>query len=551
MLKFIPINTNSPTPALFGLLAASLALLVSLAIPSPAMAGGPPPDYACRGCHVDKTDEWPLSSGETILLGVDIKALAQSVHGAQAEEAIYCTDCHRSRDRYLYPHQANPAQNRQEFAADVAQNCSRCHDSLEKHNPGHLAAKDSANLPTCTNCHTGGHAMEPATTLAAEPVATCQNCHQTYDDPKVEVVHQDIAANLTAGQTCQNCHNNEPLYPADKQCKACHGLLESEMTLASGDAISLHVEADTVYSSVHGRHQIEDHQYTALLCTDCHRDQARYDFPHQPVTPSDARHFTLEMSGLCQECHQNIYERQQDSTHAAAMAEGKIEAATCVDCHGSHEIQIPDEPREQISLTCGQCHTTINEEYASSVHGAALLGEDNPDVPVCIDCHGVHNISDPTTAGFRTESPLLCAECHADEELMAKYDISPNVFETYVADFHGTTLQLFEPDPDTPPRQAVCFDCHGVHSIHAIDDPEAGLGIKENLLVACRQCHKEATLNFPDAWLAHYEPSPEKAWGVYYTETFFVMLTSVVLIGLISHIGLDFLRLIINKAKGV
>ncbi len=178
------------------------------------------------------------------------------------------------------------------------------------------------------------------------------------------------------------------------------------------------------------------------------------------------------------------------------------------------------------------------------------MGDENPDVPVCIDCHGVHNINDPTTVAFRTNSPQLCAECHADEELMSQYDISPHVFDTYVADFHGTTLQLFEPDPDFPPRQAVCFDCHGIHNIKAVDDPEAGLGIKKNLLVTCQQCHEEATLNFPDAWLAHYEPSPDEAWAVYYTELFFVTLTSLVMIGLIFHIGLDFLRLIINKAKG-
>ena len=39
-------------------------------------------------------------------------------------------------------------------------------------------------------------------------------------------------------------------------------------------------------------------------------------------------------------------------------------------------------------------------------------------------------------------SPELCASCHADEELMAPYDISTDVFETYVDDFHGTTVIL-------------------------------------------------------------------------------------------------------------
>ena len=53
-----------------------------------------------------------------------------------------------------------------------------------------------------------------------------------------------------------------------------------------------------------------------------------------------------------------------------------------------------------------------------SIHGDALLTEGNPDVPTCIKCHGVHDINDPTTALARVRSPQLCADCHADEELM-------------------------------------------------------------------------------------------------------------------------------------
>ena len=45
-------------------------------------------------------------------------------------------------------------------------------------------------------------------------------------------------------------------------------------------------------------------------------------------------------------------------------------------------------------------------------------------------------------ASFRLDSPDMCAKCHADAELMRKYDLSPNVFETYVEDFHGTTVAL-------------------------------------------------------------------------------------------------------------
>jgi predicted CXXCH cytochrome family protein len=101
------------------------------------------------------------------------------------------------------------------------------------------------------------------------------------------------------------------------------------------------------------------------------------------------------------------------------------------------------------------CHSTIFDEYAESVHGAALLGDENPDVPTCIECHGVHDVGDPTTALFRNRSPELCATCHADRgDDVAHYDISTDVFETYVDDFHGTTVTIFQSnDPNVADQQ--------------------------------------------------------------------------------------------------
>jgi len=519
---------------LFGLL-----LWVGISLPPVALAQEPSPDSACKRCHEGSDTEFALPSGETLSVGIDIDALEQSVHGMHVDEDVLCTDCHGGGSRYLYPHQPNPAQNYEEFVAGVVDNCRQCHDPIQKHNPGHLQAQDNPNLPNCTDCHGGGHNITPAETLAADPVATCQSCHETYEDPAVDAVHAELVANLGPDQTCQTCHTDAPVYPADEQCKACHSLLQSELPLASGDTISLHVDPEVLADSVHGDFQTEEFDYTALLCTDCHSDQERYAFPHEPVTPPDARRFTLEMSNLCQQCHQEIYDRQQDSTHALALAEGKLEAATCADCHGSHAIQVPNEPREHISQTCSQCHATINQNYEASVHGAALLGEHNPDVPVCIDCHGVHNIADPTTALFRVRSPQLCAGCHADEQLMGKYDISTDVFDTYVADFHGTTVELFEKQsPDHETNKAVCYDCHGVHNILPATDENSRI-IKDNLLETCRSCHPDATTNFSDAWTSHFKPSLEHNPLIYLVNLFYQILIPVTIGGFLLFISTD------------
>ena len=206
-------------------------------------------------------------------------------------------------------------------------------------------------------------------------------------------------------------------------------LLDGALTLPSGEEIPLQVHADALLDSVHGPRMVQGVSYPALQCVDCHAAES-YTFPHTPTTAQDARDYTLAQEAVCQDCHMDVFEHNQHSVHAIAQAEGNRDAATCMDCHGAHEIQTPDEPRERISTTCAQCHSTIHDQYATSVHGAALLGEQNPDVPVCTDCHTAHDIVDPTTARFRLLSPQLCAECHADETLMAEYGISTDVFDT-------------------------------------------------------------------------------------------------------------------------
>lgn len=507
------------------------------------------PDSACKLCHVGRAEQWALPSGEQLDLGVDLTQLAEAVHGTHEAQAVYCTDCHASRRQYRYPHEPNPAQNRQEFRADIAQHCQQCHteQASTQHNPGHLAATGNPNLPTCADCH-GGHQARPAGPLAADPIGLCQSCHQSFADRRVGEPHAEVLANLAPDQTCQSCHSDQP-QPADAQCKTCHTLLKSELTLPSGQQVPLHVNPEEIVKSVHGERSIEGVQYKTLACTDCHQDQKRYGFPHPQLTSETRRELTIAMEKLCQDCHAEVYRRQQDGVHEAAIAAGKDQAATCFDCHGNHAIQPPHERREQISATCGNCHATINEQYSKSVHGAALLGEQNPDVPVCTDCHGVHDINDPTTAQFRVQSPNLCADCHADKPLMAKYNISTEVFDTYVADFHGTTVQLFErQEPWQETNKAVCYDCHGVHNILPASDENSQI-IRANLVVTCQQCHPDANANFPAAWTSHFKPSLQHNPLVYLVDMFYMLLIPGVLGGFLLFIGSDIYRRTFDRIR--
>lgn len=327
--------------------------------------------------------------------------------------------------------------------------------------------------------------------------------------------------------------------PSNNYCLLCHSQPDLTWTLPSGETLSLTVDPTTLAGSVHGT----ANEHGALQCVDCHTEQR---FPHQPQTAQTIREYQLERYASCRNCHEDEYTRQQDSVHAAAIDAGTLEAATCVDCHGGHDIQQPDVPRQRISLTCGKCHGAIFELYRTSVHGAALLEEGNPDVPTCIDCHGVHNISDPTTALFRVRSPQLCAGCHADPQLMDKYGITTNVFESYLTDFHGTTVALFEQeDPNVATNKAVCYDCHGVHDIAAVNAENSRV-IRENLLTTCKQCHPDATADFPDAWVGHFPPTLESHPLLFVVNLFYAILIPVVVGGFLFLVLTD----IIRRARG-
>ena len=324
-------------------------------------------------------------------------------------------------------------------------------------------------------------------------------------------------------------------------CLTCHDVPGMQMELPSGEVLYLTVDGVSFITSSHGRE--------GIACVDCHTG---FDgFPHEPVSARSIREFTLDQYTLCADCHQDKYDATLDSVHQKSLAGGNLESAVCTDCHNPHSTQPPDVPRNRIPQTCERCHSQIYNEYKESVHGSALIGEGNPDVPSCTDCHGVHDVEGPTSSSFHLFSPQICADCHADEERMKRYGVSTDVFDTYVADFHGTTVILFEETaPDQETNKPVCVDCHGVHDMRKVDDPESRV-IKTNLLATCQKCHPDADENFPSSWLSHYKPSPENNPAVFYVELFYKILIPSVIGGMVLFVASDGIRRLIERREGV
>jgi len=325
----------------------------------------------------------------------------------------------------------------------------------------------------------------------------------------------------------------------DETCLACHGMPDQQITLPSGEILYLTVEREVYNNSVHGK--------AGYACVQCHTDITGY--PHPELTATTLREVTTSLYTACARCHQDKYDAALDSVHQQALNTGNQNAAVCTDCHGAHNVTAPDEPRTHIPQTCERCHSEIYNLYEESVHGSALIGEGNPDVPTCIDCHGVHNVEGPSNSPFHLFSPQICAQCHTDAELMAKYGLSTDVLDTFVSDFHGTTVILFEKiAPGQETNKPVCIDCHGVHDIKKTDDPQSTV-IKDNLIKTCQKCHPDATPSFSSSWLSHYRPSPEHHPLVYYVNLFYQFLIPTVLGGMTFFVLVDGGRRLYNRRK--
>jgi hypothetical protein len=133
---------------------------------------------------------------------------------------------------------------------------------------------------------------------------------------------------------------------------------------------------------------------------------------------------------------------------------------------------------------------------------------------------------------------------------MAKYKLSTQVLRTYVADFHGSTVTLFERrHPDQVTNKPVCYDCHGIHDIASKSDPKKSLQVKANLLATCRKCHPDATENFPDSWLSHYIPTRDRAPLVYWARLAYQILIPGVVGGMALFVASDFVRRRLDRRR--
>jgi formate dehydrogenase gamma subunit len=257
----------------------------------------------------------------------------------------------------------------------------------------------------------------------------------------------------------------------DSDCLDCHGDATLAKTNAAGRAISLFVDKAKLAASAHKTN----------TCIGCHTDvTAKHPDDNRPLKPVN-----------CARCHERQTESYNASVHGIALKNGHADAATCRDCHDSHDLISNNSPTSPLYFTrqaetCGQCHDKEVREWSVSVHGKSMAAGKR-DAPTCTDCHSEHKIVSLRNSTKISED--VCSRCHASERLNTKYNLPDDRVKTFFESYHGLASQYGST------VAANCASCHGYHKILASSDTNSTIS-RVRLVETCGKCHPGDTENF-------------------------------------------------------
>ena len=432
----------------------------------------------CLSCHADKGATMSRK-GKTVSLYVDAGRLGTSAHGA-----LECISCHEGFNPSELPHakKIRPV------------NCLSCHDGEQF---AHFAQSVHGALK-------GG-----------VPAAACSDCHSTHAVVKV-TAETAGARKQFALSTCSRCHAAEDarFMASDHGAALGSGVLGAPTCIDCHDEHNVRKTSDSTAQTSHSN--------VVAMCLRCHLDNPDV---RQKVGPS---------AGFI-----SSYEK---SVHARSVHNGNTAAATCIDCHGSHEMRKGNNPasnvaRRNIAATCGRCHRDVLAEYRGSIHGTSFASGVDASA-TCTDCHGEHNILSPADAGSPTAaenlSAQVCSPCHASVKLTRKFGLASDRFQSFSDSYHGLAGRAGSV------QVANCASCHGVHDIKPSSDSTSRIS-KNNLVKTCGTCHPGANENFTKGSV-HVIATARNDSILYLVSTGYILLIAVVIGGMVLHNFIDFIR---------
>jgi len=351
-----------------------------------------------------------------------------------------CVACHQPGDSASAPSIPHPLEDRED--------CLVCHDVGQLMPfPENHQGLDNNN---CQTCHQEGESAAPTPT--AEPTATLPPSIQAVPTP----IHEPV---LFEENTCISCHE---------------GLGGEHIQITDDWAESIHAARGVGCVSCHGGDPTQADAEAAMS------PDAGYLGP----LPKES------IPGLCGSCHTQVdlmrpfdlstdqLDQYWQSQHGKALAEGDPNVATCFDCHDGHRVLKVSDPASEVypsnePAMCAKCHSDDDlmapydipthqfDLYQESVHGVALLDEQNLRAPTCSTCHGKHGAAPP---GYQ-EVANVCGQCHAATQ------------DYYLEGAHRSGMTS-----EAAPR---CVTCHGRYDVpHATR--ELFVGTEER---HCGSCH--------------------------------------------------------------
>lgn len=399
--------------------------------------------------------------------------------------------------------------------------CIACHDenaSKVKIDIHHRLTAKVKNPPSCKTCH-GTHNIYSPEKVKNKFETYCSQCHKNGKMKYFYAYHSPVVPN----SECLDCHDDEDVHYAEKlsnskhstlMCADCHNYIahnleEHQDSLAvshRADCFVCHNNVNQEYSkSIHGISLLEGVD-EAAKCWNCHGSHSI-----QGVESENSLVNAKNIHSTCGKCHDDVAivakfgltvsnpEKQYNqSVHGKVVAEGK-DGATCVSCHGGHNISNLTVPLSTINAlnipkTCGQCHQKEQKEYQNSIHWLRVQ-KGTRYAPVCNDCHSEHGINTVSSRdnNYAEFQQATCIKCHQSTVLNKRTGMEGGEPSEYLDSYHGLATKRGDPDA------AFCVDCHSVHSILPASYPESSVN-NNNLVNTCRKCHQDAGVTFAQSY---------------------------------------------------
>jgi hypothetical protein len=375
------------------------------------------PESSIHGDNIAKTCMQCHSQIER----VHIKVVNGELWEKEPHNLPICVDCHQPHEvrRVLYVESFPDAMCMDcHSRPDVHKTVDGEVVSLQV-DPDILMDSDHANIQ-CVKCHTDARSTRDPVCLGSGQV-DCSMCHaEAVDDFSVSQHGQYYADGDTLAPYCTDCHGDHDVLAIDDPsspvfarnipdlCGNCHREGETAARRYTGTEQEI-VEHYTM--SIHGKGLIASGLLVTATCVDCHT-------AHRELPASDTMS-TVHKSNIastCSNCHLGIYEEFESSVHSPLITETDKKLPVCNDCHESHTIQrIEGGTFRQVILSqCGNCHEEVTETYFDTFHGkVSNLGSMR--TARCYDCHGSHAIlppGDPRSTLSRENVVETCRSCH-------------------------------------------------------------------------------------------------------------------------------------------